>query len=96
MTVLWEQVKAFDPEFQDVATRLDELADDSSPSLGILDPSEAEGSGEALEGFDDLIAEAESDFAADDDDPDDGPGGSGPDDSSSHGSTKWGRKISYG
>jgi len=93
---LWEQVKAFDPEFQDVATRLDELADDSSPALGILDPVETEGSGEALENFDDLIAEAESGFDDDDDDdPDDGPGGSDPNDSS-NGSTQWGRKISYG
>jgi tetratricopeptide (TPR) repeat protein len=93
---LWEQVKAFDPEFQDVATKLEELGEDSSPSLGVLAP--AGGPGEALESFDDLIAEAESDLDDDDDDPDDGPDGPGGDDSSGDmGSTKWGgRKISYG
>jgi pilus assembly protein FimV len=95
---LWGQVKDFDPRFQDVARRLDELGDESSPSLGVLDADASAGPGEALESFDDLIAEAESGFGEeDDDDPDDGPGEPGPDDSSSDmGSTKWGRKISYG
>jgi len=96
---LWEQVKAFDPDFQDVARKLEELGEDSSPSLGVLAP--AEPASEALESFDDLIAEAESGFDGDDDhddDPDDGPDDSGGDDSSGDmGSTKWGgRKISYG
>jgi len=94
---LWEQVRAFDPDFQEVSRRLEELGDDSAPSLGVLDPVEAPSSGEALESFDDLIAEAEDDDGSDDDDPDDDPGGSDPDDSSSDmGSTQWGRKISYG
>jgi len=104
---LWEQVKAFDPDYQDVAQRLEELGEESSPSLGALDPEDSTGPGEALESFDDLIAEAESGFEDDEgdddgDDPDDGPdgdghGGPGPDESSSDmGSTQWNRKISYG
>jgi len=101
---LWEQVKAFDPDYQDVGQRLEELGAESSPSLGALDPEDASGPGEALESFDDLIAEAESGFEDDEDDdgddPDDDPTGGGdpgPDDSSSDmGSSQWNRKISYG
>jgi tetratricopeptide (TPR) repeat protein len=87
---LWRQVAEFDPGFQDVARKLEELGEESSPSLGVLEPVASPESGEALESFDDLIAEAEAD---DDDDPDDGPDGSGPGDG---GATQWGRKISYG
>jgi tetratricopeptide (TPR) repeat protein len=90
---LWQQVAEFDPAFQGVARKLEELGDDSSPSLGVLEPVESPGSGEALESFDDLIAEAEAEADDDDDDPDDGPDDSGPE---GGGATQWGRKISYG
>ena len=102
---LWEQVRAFDPGYQDVGQRLEGLGAESSPSLGSLDSDALTGTGEALESFDDLIAEAESGFEDDDDgggddgddDPDDGPDGSGSDDSSGDmSSTQWNRKISYG
>jgi tetratricopeptide (TPR) repeat protein len=102
----WQQVAAFDPEFQDVQEHLDQLGqEESSPSLGELEPDDLSGSGEALESFDDLIAEAEAGFDDDDDndddddDPeggDDRPEGSGDDSESDMGSTQWGRKVSYG
>lgn len=101
----WEQVVAFDPEFQDVGRRLEQLGqEDSTPSLGELDPDDLT-PGETFESFDDLIAEAEADIDGDDDDDpgdgDDGPGsgpdtGSGDDSEGEMGSTQWGRKVSYG
>ena len=96
---VWQQVVDFDPAFQGVSERLAQLGQgESSPSLGQLDPDDLMG-GEALESFDDLIAEAESDFDDDDDpdDGDDGPPDAGGDDSEGDmGSTQWGRKVSYG
>ena len=89
---LWEQVQVFDPDFPELAEKLAGLGRaDRSPSLEAPEPAEA------LESFDDLIAEAESGFANDDDDDDDDPGDdSGP--GASHGdvSSRWTRKVSYG
>jgi tetratricopeptide (TPR) repeat protein len=94
---LWEQVQSFDPDFPELAERLANLGKaDSSPSLGRLEASDP---GEALESFDDLIAEAESGFAgdaADDDDPgdDSGPGAAR---GKGRPGSRWGRKkVSYG
>jgi tetratricopeptide (TPR) repeat protein len=92
---LWEQVQAFDPDFPELAERLATLGRaDSSPSLGTLEATEP---GEALESFDDLIAEAESGFADDDagdgDDPGDDSGSSA---GRGNATSRWGRKVSYG